>query len=261
MVVLDIFDLWRSLIGNVNTQQGGHIKPQGNFQNWVNEISMELYREKIAKWELNQMISDELSPFVKTVNGVLVVQQGKSYDLLPYPTDYGYFSSARILQNAAAGCGCMIEGAEILDGKTGKCGGWEDPDYAELKEIHKGDDLCELSVTKIPNQMWGNACNDSFKKPTPEQPIITQFDGGFKVAPKKLGVIILDYLKLPRKAVFGYTLGVDDNIVYNAGTSVQLEWGENMKGEFLARLQKRYAMFVREDFVYQASEQERQINK
>lgn len=262
MVPLNIFtDLWRPLIGNVNTQQGGHIKPQGNFQNWVNEISRELYREKIADWEKNQMLSDELSPFLKTVNGVLVPQPGKNYDILPFPSDYGYYSSARVLLNTEKGCGCALEDVQILDGKTGMCKDWVDPDYKAIQELNRGNDLCEVSVSKVPNQMWGSACNNSFKQPTPAQPIVTQFEGGFKVCPRGLGIIILDYFKLPREAVFAYTLGTDDNIIYNAGASVQLEWGQSEQREFLARLQKRYGMFVREEFVYQASEQERQITK
>lgn len=261
MPAIDIYDLYMSLRNNVNTQQGGFIRPQANFQNWVNEISLELFREKVKEWETTQRISDELAPFLKTVNAVLVSNPGRNYDTLAYPADYGYFSSARILANTSAKCGCASNGNEFMDGKDGKCKAYDDPDYKAIAELNKGADLCELSVTKVPNQMWGSACDNSFKKPTVTSVIITQWDGGFKVAPRNLGVVILDYLKVPRKAVFGYTLGADDNIVYDASTSVQLEWGESVKGEFLARLQKRYFMFVREENQYAASEQERQINK
>lgn len=261
MPAIDLYDLYMSLRNNVNTQQGGFIRPQANFQNWVNEVSMELFREKVKEWETTQRISDELAPFLKTVNAVLVTQPGRNYDVLAYPEDYGYFSSARILANVDIKCGCAVDGKEFVDGNDGTCKAYEDEDYKEIAERNKGAGLCELSVTKVPNQMWGAACDNSFKKPTVTSVIITQWDGGFKVAPRNLGIIILDYLKVPRKAVFGYTLGPDDNIVYNAGTSTQLEWGESVKGEFLARLQKRYGMFVREEFVYAASESERRINK
>lgn len=261
MPTIDLYDLWQSLRNNVNTQQGGFIRPQANFQSWVNEISVELFREKVKEWETTQRISDELSPFLKTVNAVLVEQPGRNYDVLTYPSDYGYFSSARILANVNVPCGCACAGKEFMDGKDGQCKPYDDPDYQEIAAMNAGADVCELIVTKVPNQMWGSACDNSFKKPTAVAPIITQWDGGFKVAPRKLGVIILDYLKIPRKAVFGYTLGVDDNVIYNPLTSVQLEWSESVKGEFLARLQKRYGMFVREEFVYVGSEAERQISK
>lgn len=260
ITAIDLFDLWISLRGNVNTQQGGFIRPQGNFQRWINEISFELFREKIAQFQVTQMITDELAPFLKTVNVVLTPQPGKNYDLAVFPVDYAYYASSRILVDANSHCGCMIEGAEVM-GKDGKCKPYQDHEYKEIAEKNAGADLCELSISLIPNQMWGAACNNSFKKPSYDAPIITQFASGFKVAPRNLGVIVLDYFKLPREAVFGYTLSTDDNIIYNASTSTQLEWPDSVKGEFLARLQKRYGMFVREEFIYQASEQERQINK
>ena len=260
---INIFDLWISLRNNVNTQQGGFIKPQTNFIQWVNDISMELFREKIAQWQKNQQITDELIPFLKTVNVTLSPQPGKNYDIAAYPDDYGYFSSARILVNTDTKCGCALspETIPLVNGKDGKCTTYEDPEYKEIAARNAGADLCELAITNVDNQRWSSACDSSFKRPAYNAPIITQFGGGIKVAPRNLGIIILDYFKAPRKAVFAYTLGAEDNIIYDANASIQLEWPETVKGEFLARLQKRYGMYVREDSVYNWSEQERQINK
>jgi len=258
---LDMFDLWRTLIGNVNTQQGGHIKPQGNFQNWVNEISQQLFRDLIKKWENNQVLSDDLAPYLTTVNVTLSDGTNQGYDLLPFPDNYGYFSSCRVLVDESTGCGCMMSGQPIFDTKSGVCKGWEDPDYKEIRDKYQGQDLCEVSVTKIPNQQFGSACTSVFKKPTIKAPIITQFEGGFKVAPRKLGVLVLDYFKQPVTCVFGYTLGPNDEIIYNPATSVQPEWSAALKPYFLAELQKRYGMFVREDFVYSASAGESMLSK
>lgn len=260
MQAIDLYDLWQSLLAAVNAQQGGWIKPQGNFEKWVNEVNLELFRERVKNFERDQQNSDDLAPFLLTLNVVLQQMAGKNYDLAPYPINYAAYASSRILYNENTNCGCLSEGNAILDGKSGTCKPYEDEDYKEIREQSRGADLCELSISKIPNQMWGNACDHAFKKPTPKSPIITQFDGGFKVAPKKLGIIILDYFKVPQAAVFAYTLGPDDNIIYNAAASTQLEWPVSMKGEFLARLIKRYGMYTSQETMYAQGEQERQIN-
>lgn len=261
MEPIDIYQLWLAFLAFVNTQQGGWVKPQGNFQLWVNEISLELFREKIKSFETSQQISDDLAPFRKTVNVVLSGQQGKNYDLAPYPVDYAYYVAARVFLNTEKTCGCLLEGKDIFSNKEGKCKSYEDPDYAAIREAHRGEDLCEESISKVTSQMWGDACKHAFKIPTPSKAILTQFDSGFKVMPSKLAIIVLDYLKNPRKAVFAYTLGTDDNIVYDAANSVQLEWPVSTQGEFLARLVKRYGMFVREESMYGMGEQERVINQ
>lgn len=260
MVPLNLYtDLYRPLVSAVNTQQGGFIRPQTNFENWVNEVSDEIFREMMQELERNQVITDEMAPFLKSINAITVPQPGRSYDLIAYPDDYAYFSSARILLSGN-NTGCACDGLDVMDGK-GICKAWTDTDVKDLMEKYKGSDLCEMSITKIDNQRWGAACDNEFKKPTMSNPIITQFEGGFKVAPKNAGIIILDYLKMPRKAVFGYTLGANDVVIYNAGTSTQLEWSRSKQGEFLARLIKRYGMYTREPFLYQGGEMERQINK
>ncbi len=81
-----------------------------------------------------------------------------------------------------------------------------------------------------------------------------QDSAGFKVAPKGVQSVVLDYLHTPRKAVFGYTIGTGDIVVYNSSTSQQLEWTGVVENEFLNELGKKYASSIGDPQLYQQFE-------
>jgi hypothetical protein len=68
---------------------------------------------------------------------------------------------------------------------------------------------------------------------------------------------VLDYLRLPKEATFSYTVGPDDQIIYNQAGSQPLEWSELLIPEFLARLSTKYGKRIRNEFVYQAGSKEK----
>ncbi len=259
---IDLYELYQDVVSKVNTPQGGHFRPQTDFENAVNAINTELFEEKYNEWERSQDISDDLAPFLKSVNVIITSKTSESYDVVPYPPEYEHFSSARIFLGKVDGGakGCMCEGLEIFKGGD-KCQTWDDPDVAALKEQHKGDSINEIKIKKVDNGRWNAALRHVRKRPTYDNPIITQYEGGFKIAPKNLGIIRMDYLKTPKKIKFAYTTGTNDQILYDINNSIQLEWSATLKSEFLARLGKRYFMRTREDDWYAASEQERVIAK
>lgn len=88
------------------------------------------------------------------------------------------------------------------------------------------------------------------KKPRFDNPYATQFDGGFKIAPKGITFVIVDFFKVPAEATFDFTLGTDDQIIYNAATSKPLEWPELVINEFISRAEKRYGKFTRDPAMY-----------
>lgn len=260
MAQMDIFDLWQKIMAIVNTQQGGFIRPQINFQNWLNMISRELHAETFADWEVSQTVDDRLAkPFLKTVNVPLVPQTGQMYDVAPYPADYAYYSSMRLLKKNGDNIGCVCEDLDFIN-KKGECKPYTDPDYAELKNLNRGKDLVELGFNKIDNQRWSSVLVHPRQKPAPDRPYLTQFTGGFKIAPKGLGIVILDYIKQPIDAVFAYTIDpVTDIIIYDKANSTQLEWDSITEPEFMARLIKKYAIYTSQDNVYSIGENERKI--
>lgn len=249
--MLDPGDLYQKTIALVNTQQGGHLRPQRNFISWLNDISRELFKEKFKDFEKGQSIDDELAkPFLRSVNVKVTALAGSPHDIIPYPDDYGYLASIRVLVDPDNGVGCPCAGLDALE-EDGSCTAYKDSDLFELAEKIKGQNLKEGNATKIDNQRWGSALDNPFKKPTYEKPVVTQFDGGFKIFPKGIGTVVLDYLKKPKDATYEFTLGPDDTVIYNPTTSVKLDWTDGIVNEFLARLKIRYAAYTKQADMYQ----------
>lgn len=263
--MINIFQLWEKFCGKVNTHQGGHARPHRNFLGWVNDIRLEIFEEEYKAWEKNRIITDRLSPFLKSVNIVLTGVSNQMWDLAKLPDDYEHFASARIWKNNGEPCGCNT--CETIDGSTGKkttCNFLLDADEMAKAKEESDARLCEISIDKVDNARWGAIC--SHKTQSPQKtgiPKCTQYDGGLKIAPKGTGVIILDYFRLPVEAVFNYTIlnpnTENEYIEYVPAGSVQLEFTQLLIPEFIDRLQKRYGTFVREPGLYEQGELERRI--
>jgi hypothetical protein len=246
------FDLWEKFIGKANTHQGGHVRPHRNFIHWVNDISFAIFEEEYALWEKTQVISDRLMPFLRSVNIVVTPVGGQLFDLVSLPKDYEHFSSARIIRRNGDACGDQsLPTVSSKDGCTEvKCSNYIDEDDKKLLEQQADDKLKEVVITKIKNNKWAGLLDHEFDRPTWDVPACTQYEKGLKVAPKRLGVIILDYLRLPSKCTFDYTIinaGLEtEYIQYNPDTSQPLEWSQTLINEFVDRLKKDYGTYVRE---------------
>lgn len=255
--MIDVFDLWERFKGVANTQQGGHARPERNFIQWVNTISAELFEEKFADYGKSQQIADTLAqPFLVSVNVALDGSGREPYDLMKLPEDYGHFSSARILIGDD-GKGCACSELPTIDGATGKCkvipGHIDDPDEQKAAEIQANASRVEVAINKIDNSRWGAVFQHPRRKPTVTNPYLTQFEKGFKVAPKGVGMIVLDYLRKPKTATFAYTLDANENMIYNKAGSVPVDWTDLMVDEFLKRLLVRYGTYTQQPFLIQAS--------
>jgi hypothetical protein len=261
MVTIDLWNLFNLCLADFNTQQGGMLRPARNFQAWVNAISLELHTEKRKEWELDQNIDDDFGrAFLFTVNAIIASMPGKNYDFITLPSDYGYFSSLRIFKHEQENRGCLCDAYPVLK-KDGTLGNYQDPDIAALIEKNRGASGGEISTQKLDNSRWGAALAHVSKGPSIKNPLVTQIDGGIKVAPKGLGIGLLDYFKLPVVAVFAYTTNSDDTIDYDPVNSIQLNWPISVQSEFVARIKKRYASYTRQENIYQEGEQERQLTK
>ena len=230
-VVIDIWTLWNDLKSNINSQQGGHLKLR-DFNSWVNQISLELFKEKFAAWEKNQMLSDDLHPFLYSTP-FSTTATALNFAILPYPKDYAFFSSARMYVNP--------------EGKVVKC--------PEINETAKSvfAELCEVPLSKVDNARWGSVCSNKIIPPTLSRAFITQYSEGFKVAPKEIGFISLDYLHYPAKSRLAFQPGI--NQIYDPINTIPMQWTDTVRNEFLARLEKQYYKFIREKFGYATAQE------
>ncbi len=242
MTVLNVYDTWLALQQLVNVQQNGQVPPSV-FNTWYNEVSFMLHKRFGEEFQLNQVMSDLLSPFIIPVNVLGIAQAGQNWTLFRYPLDYQYFVNASILrQKAEETCFCNKE-LPIIDG-DGKAKKYTDPDFAQMKISYAGANVEERQIHLIDASRWASCLNHTTKGASWDNPKATQFKGGFKVAPKGLTSIVLSYLKTPVQSVFNYTISADDILIYDPITSVQLEWSNQVLPLFLVELQKKYAAYV-----------------
>lgn len=256
MTPINIFDIYQKIMAEVNVQQGGQIRPQVDFENWYNSTSSEIFHEMIAQIELNQQVDDQLSVFLQSANMVVTPMQGLPYDMIALPADYECFANMKIIRQKGTSDCFFKDGIQIIDG-NGKCKPYSDPDFNAMKANFAGSNLITSVVTKVDTQRWDSCLGHATKGPTYDAPKVMQVQGGFYIAPKGIQAVILEYYKTPRRAVFGYTIGTGDTVIYQSGSSVQLEWSNILENEFLTRLKKKYGIYVQDQFIYQGANEDK----
>lgn len=258
--MIDIFDLYNKFCADNNTFQGGFVRPERDFVNLVNTTQFDIWNDWTASAEKTQEINDGLAPFLISLN-ILVKPSTGNYGIAAYPKDknkeYGRYSVARVLSHKEE---CLCEdGKDIYDG--GECKPETEEEKKARNEKYK-DGITEVLCTKVESSKWASLLEHKTKCPTFENPAVTQFNEGLKVAPRKVSVIVLDYYKKPTPAKFAYTLapgnpqtGAGDYIVYDKNNSVQLEWSETMIPYFIKRLSDAYAKYTRDPQLAQMNKQ------
>lgn len=251
--MIDLFDLYSSFKSYVNTSQGGWFRPKTDFEQACNDISNQLWEYYTGMGDKSQKIKDSLAPFLKSEN-VKVTSEKGAYGTFEFPENYGRFSSARII---------LIDDKCYPDPNVngGKCNGIvTEEEKTEL--FYKN--IKEREVTTVDNKRWAAAIDHDRKGPSMSNPLITQIEGKFKVAPRDISVLAVDYYEKPKKAVFNYQrvpgnpqTGAGDQIQYVKAGSESLPWPETMINEFLVRLGERYSYFTREQFWAQFNSQQK----
>jgi len=253
---IDMNDLWGKMCSNNNTFQGGNFRPDRDFVANVNSISLQAFADFTSQDEKTQQIEDWLAPFAKTAN-IIVVPGAGNYGVAKYPTGinpYGAYKAARSLQHKDE-CLCE-EGASTY--KDGACVDNE-TEIQKLQRVERYKaGIFEATITKVTSSKWSATLEHETKCPTFESPKITQFDEGFKVAPRAVSVIVLDYYKNPIPAKFAYNIapgnpqtGAGDYLIYDSANSVPLEWPQSMMPYFLDKLQQIYSKFTRDPGLFQ----------
>lgn len=249
--MLSLFTIWSSFQSLVNTAQNSFFRPQTDLQQSVNDISKELWDNWTSQSEKSQQIRDFLAPFLKSKN-IIVIPQNSYYGLVEYPDNYGRYASTRVfsINNDVVPC---------PDVDNGKCEGFET--QQEVNEEYYAN-ILERTVDLIDEQRWAACLEHLTKNPTLKNPKITQIDGGWKVAPRTVSVLVLDYYIRPTEGTFKYTIapgnpqtGAGDFIQYDP-TSIPLQWPETVLNYFLWKLATRYGLFIGNQFLSQFSAQQ-----
>lgn len=252
--MIDMFDLWKRFCSDNNTFQGGFYRPERDFTEKVNSISLEAFAKFTAQDEKTQQIEDWLYPFATTAN--IIVVPAVSWSLAKYPLDYGAYKAARVLHHAEE-CFCEEGHPVFMDGE--ECFSKNEDPIEKVKRIDRYKaGIIEATVAKIGSSHWGACLEHETKCPTFESPKITQYSEGFKVAPLKVSVIVLDYYTNPVPAKFAYTVapgfpqtGAGDYLIYNQAASTPLQWPQSMIPYFLDELQNSYSKFTRDTLLFQ----------
>ncbi len=258
--MIDLFDLWQDLGSQLNISQNGWWRPESDFERAVNDVSIKLWNDKIDVAERDGRIIDELRPFFKPKN-IIVKNQNSFYGIVDYPTkegeEYGRFGSARLL---LAGQTCV----PCKEVDQGNCCNGEFKTDTELAEDYYNT-VCETQIEKIDNQRWPSALQHLTKRPTLLNPKMTQIGNSFRVAPRQVTVVILNYYVQPKYATFKYTLstpnlinGSGDAIIYNKAASQPLEWPYTVKNDFLSALKEIYIGYTRDGLFQQITSAQKQ---
>lgn len=257
--MISVCQLYNDFKGRENTWQGGHARPN-SFASWLHEIQIEAQNDLIKALGNNQIVTDNLRCFIKSVQvpvGLLALN-----GLITYPKDYRRFSSLRFFSRKPNGPGVLCKDKEIMCGEKLVCvDDCEDLTEEQKADAENSEVLIERGIEMIQNNFWPGVIADEIVPPSIENPFATQFDKGFKVLPKGLGYAVLDYVSIPERPVFAYTRDAKQNIICNTTNCTDLVWGEEMIPEFLARLKKRYSAFIRNGEGYREGESEREITK
>lgn len=244
--MIHIFDLYESFLAHANTYQGGHVKPQREFINWVRDVSLSFFSAGCQEFEKTKVISDRMSPFLKTKPLQLETEGNPGFDLAVFPEDYAYFATARHFSRDGA---FVVEPDQDLlcyDGKQCKCK--DKVGASQWVSSITADTIKEKTIDKVDNDRWGSLLDHRILRPSIDKPKMTQYSSGFKVSPKGLGIIVLDYFRLPEDPKMNYIItnsGTEDEYMqFVEQGSQHLPWPKDMMADFIPALILKYQAFI-----------------
>ena len=249
--MISVCQIYNDFKGASNTWQYGHFRPK-SFEYALHEASIEIFNELRKEWQKSQIVSDNLRPFFKSAQKQ--ISNLPKGGMIDYPDDYSMFSSLRFFTKATGGSGVLID-CDIID---------DDRSCRPLREEDKvamlaAEELVEHEISKIDNMRWGAFCAHQFIPPSLDNPGCTQYNDGFKVLPKKIGIVVLDYLAIPERPKFIYTKGPRNAFICDPLKCTNMLWGDEILPELMSRIKTKYASFVGNGAKYQEGQRETQI--
>lgn len=224
------------------SQSGGNPKPS-EFNLAVERAYMEFIMRRYGNqaeyqpgrpiprvaWQQSQKISDDLR-FLLTRRNLSVPTSGE----LPIPD----------------GTGTDLDGKKV-------------PEYLHHSSLRfnfarqVGDEIesQEVPIDIVTDAELGDALSSSIVNPTARFPLAAYYDTFIQVEPKNLQKVIFTYLRLPVVPVWAFTLDGNGRPVYDPSNSIDIEAPEQVINEIAFNTLSFMGLSIREQFVYQASEQ------
>lgn len=91
----------------------------------------------------------------------------------------------------------------------------------------------EIPFTPVKNRSWGDINRSQLTPATLQFPKYTEFGDKFKILPKNVGIVYMDYFKQPTQPIWNFTV-ISDTEVYNPVGSVDFEWDSYSAPEVMA---------------------------
>ena len=225
----------------INAPQQGTYTPE-SLNVWINKAVDALYKQRLGLPEQYDMataipriayartkkIHVDLKPYRKHKKAVLTLDDYVFNNQLPddlyFETSVRYFTVIKRENKSDAD-------------KLNRCGCKPVQDNDELPAYIKFIGTVEL----VEEDKWAHRVNSKIIK----KAIYLPFNDGWRLyfPVKKPSYIEIDYLKRPTRALWNYDI-VNDEPVYNAATSVDVEFDEMLKSEIVARMVKYYGLNV-----------------
>ena len=236
--MIEMCPLYNDVKGANNTWQVGHFRPK-SFEFAVYQSSLELFNDRRKLLGNNQDITDELRPFIKSVQ--IAIKHFPSGGLIPYPKDYSRFSALRYFHKADDNKkGISCKDFDIME-KEGDCRPLREEEIAEAMESEK---LIEKKTDKIDSGKWASFNDHVFLGPASGNIGATQNGEGFMVMPADIGYVVLDYLAIPERPKFAYTTDANHNIICDPPNCKNLLWNAEILPELMSRIKTKYGSFV-----------------
>ena len=193
--------------------------PPSEFNRYVNMASLELLTQGFNVYQITQRITDDIRKFIVTEK--LPIDE---YGKVGYPQDYIYFLALRT---------------------------YKQKEYDEMKENCNGTDvnyadIPQVNIKLIDNDKLGDRMSSELLRPSIDYPIGTMYSDYIQIYPTTLGMVQIDYLRKPQKAMWGYTTNISGLPVYNAATSTNLDWHDSVENKIIMKVCKYFGIEVRD---------------
>lgn len=233
--MIDIFELYNEVKGRVNSYQTGHLKPS-DFKDWVHASQLEVYMENVEAFQRTQVISDYITPFLKTEKIKVENVQGQFYDLVKRPEGYGNYATARLIK---------VNESD----KNENCEPILDEDEKNLAKLNAGKNLYGVPVDLVDNDRFDSIFKHPRKKATVDKPKMTLYSEGFKLVPKgEFQFIEIDFFTIPIKPTFNFTIlnsgSETEYFQYNPSQTSKIEFNENVKPILIPKIIQKFATFT-----------------
>ena len=253
-MAINIDDLYRFVQFISNKEQSGFVKPS-EFNIAVESAQMQFFMERYnnpaeyqsgravprVAYNQTQKVSDDLREFIQRVT-LPVAANG----VMNYPADYLHFSSASSSYvDVKFDRGTTAEDCPTCNQDT------------TVGTVSSNVTTKTVSIRPVDDSELSNLLSSSIVNPTLEFPVLTFYQEGIQYHPTNINTVDFVYLRKPITAQWAFTT-VDNRPVYDATTSIDLEWPIQVFNEIAIRVLAFVGINLREADLSQYSEGKRQ---